>query len=169
MSDDRTALEHLLDGRQALVFEVARLTTAIEELDAVIGQIGGSIALPAVGAAALPPAPHPVTGTPPAGIASRPRTRTSARKSAVKKTSRAAKGNAPKSIRVHVLEMLAAEDRTFGLAEMIDRVHAAGVQAHDDAVRSITIKLMKDGKVERVGRGQYTLARRADNAALLDR
>lgn len=169
MPDDRTALEHLRDGREALVLEVTRLTTAIEELDAVIGQIGGSMPRPTVGAGALPTVPHPVTGTPPAGIASRPRTRTSPRKSAAKKPSRAAKGNAPKSIRVHILEMLAAEGRTFGLAEMIDRVHAAGIQAHDDAVRSITIKLMKDGKVDRVGRGQYTLARRVDNAAVLDR
>ena len=50
--------------------------------------------------------------------------------------------------------MLAAESRDFGLAEIIDHVHHAGIQAHDDAVRSITIKLMKDGKVERVGRGR---------------
>jgi hypothetical protein len=56
--------------------------------------------------------------------------------------------------------MLGAENREFGLAEIIERVHAAGIQAHDDAVRSITIKLMKDGRVERVGRGQYRLARR---------
>jgi hypothetical protein len=57
--------------------------------------------------------------------------------------------------------MLEAEDREFGLAEIIDRIHDAGIQAHDDAVRSITIKLMKDGQVERVGRGQYRLARGA--------
>lgn len=73
---------------------------------------------------------------------------------------RAGDGEAPKSIRVHVLDMLAAEDRDFGLAEIVDNIHAAGIQAHDDAVRSITIKLMKDGQVERVGRGQYRLARR---------
>ena len=72
----------------------------------------------------------------------------------------ARQGEPPKSIRVHVLEMLAAETRDFGLAEIIDRIHDAGIQAHDDAVRSITIKLMKDGRVERVGRGQYRLARR---------
>jgi predicted transcriptional regulator of viral defense system len=62
---------------------------------------------------------------------------------------------------VHVLEMLAEEHRDYGLAEIIDRIHAAGIKAHDDAVRSITIKLMKDGSVERVGRGQYRLVRRA--------
>lgn len=78
---------------------------------------------------------------------------------------RAGDGEAPKSIRVHVLDMLAAEDRDFGLAEMIDNIHAAGIQAHDDAVRSITIKLMKDGQVERVGRGQYRLARRGNPSA----
>ncbi|MDQ2796201.1 MAG: hypothetical protein M3Y06_03430 [Actinomycetota bacterium] len=65
-----------------------------------------------------------------------------------------------KSIRVHVLEMLSAEDREFGLAEIIDRIHAEGIQAHDDAVRSITIKLMKDGKIERPSRGLYRFARR---------
>jgi hypothetical protein len=56
--------------------------------------------------------------------------------------------------------MLGADNRDFSLAEIIDDVHDAGIQAHDDAVRSITIKLMKDGRVERVGRGQYRLARR---------
>jgi hypothetical protein len=56
--------------------------------------------------------------------------------------------------------MLGSEDREFGLSEIIDRIRAEGIQAHDDAVRSITIKLMKDGSVQRVGRGQYRLGSR---------
>lgn len=176
MPEDRAALEHLLNGRAALVLEVERLTTAIEELDTVIGQIGGSGASLTVGTADSTPKTPLLAEAPnaqpvnlpaareapgPASPAYRRRAKATARKSAKQRPSGAAKpGNAPKSIRVHVLEMLASEDRQFGLTEIIDRVHGAGIQAHDDAVRSITIKLMKDGKVERVGRGQYTLTRR---------
>lgn len=186
MSPDRTVLEHLLDGRNALVLEVNRLTAAIDELDSVIGQIGGAVTAtvgdasnavdlrprepvnsrPQVEATA-PSAPSrattATTGTSTAAKpAGRPRKATPAKPS----TSRRKRGTqeAPaagqKSIRVHVLEMLAAEDRDFGLAEIIDRIHGQGIQAHDDAVRSITIKLMKDGRVERVGRGLYRLAGR---------
>ena len=72
-------------------------------------------------------------------------------------------GGGSKSIRIHVLELLAADDRDFGMAEIIERIHSLGVRAHDDAVRSITVKLMKDGTVLRVGRGRYRLAERPAN------
>jgi hypothetical protein len=225
MPDDRTVLDHLLDGRDALLQEVTRLTAAIEQLDSVLGRIGASdrgqgngTAAPGLGQPATitttatmvtteSAAGQPATAAPAEQVAAEPvnppaevepdPTPTPAPRSAVKATkapSRVAKkapakaavkapakspakaaaksaqksapravgrsGEPPKSIRVHVLEMLAAENRDFGLAEIIDRVHDAGIQAHDDAVRSITIKLMKDGRVERVGRGQYRLARR---------
>jgi hypothetical protein len=120
MSDHAEVLEHLLEGRRALVVEVERLTTAIKELDSVIDRVRDAQDVPA------------------AATASR---------------------RATKSIRIHVLEMLTAEDRTFALAEIIDRIHRAGIVAHDDAVRSITVKLLKDGQVERVGRGRYRLVR----------
>ena len=132
MADVGPGLEHLLEGRAALVAEVDRLSAAIADLDVVISRLGGDGAA----SAAAPADPRRVPGRPAA-------------------TSGERNG---KSIRVHVLEMLAAEQREMGLAEIIDRVHAAGIRAHDDAVRSITIKLMKDGKVERVGRGHYRLA-----------
>lgn len=153
MLEDRNVLEHLLEGRGALVREVQRLTAALSDLDAVIGQLGGTSAHLSQNA----------TSTARGGNVSAANGSSASRSS----TSRRASGRAvdsgesgSKSIRVHVLEMLAAEDREFGLAEIIDRVHETGIQAHDDAVRSITTKLMKDGKVERVGRGQYRLARR---------
>lgn len=152
MADDRTVLEHLLQGREALQREVERLTSAIAELDAVINDIGG--AGRRVG---------PVIGVEPDGDALLgPRDvepLQTSRGLAKRATLSADTGEPPKSIRVRVLEMLAAEDRDFTMAEIIDRVRDAGIQAHDDAVRSITIKLMKDGRVERVGRGQYRLAR----------
>jgi hypothetical protein len=153
MADDRTVLEHLLDGREALQREVERLTAAIAELDAVISHIGGAGRRVA-----------PAIGVEPGGDASGSRDveplqtgRGLAKRATLGRS--ADTGEPPKSIRIRVLEMLAAEDRDFTLAEIIDRVHDAGIQAHDDAVRSITIKLMKDGSVERVGRGQYRLAR----------
>lgn len=154
MAQVRTVLQHLLDGREALVLEVQRLTTAIEELDAVIAGVSATEAPPQDTDArrrAGTDTAHQV----PSGSAARAK-KGPARGAAARKATR----KAPKSIRVHVLEMLGAEDREFGLAEIIDRIHGAGIQAHDDAVRSITIKLMKDGQVERVGRGQYRLARR---------
>ena len=165
MAQARTALDHLLDARTALVDEASRLAAMLAELDSLIGAMGGQDRLD--GAPSAPA--NPVKAT----VASaRTATRSTARKSLsrrppAKRTTRSAasSGEAPKSIRVHVLEMLAAEERDFGLAEIIDRVHDAGIQAHDDAVRSITIKLMKDGRVERVGRGQYRLARRGGRPA----
>lgn len=175
MPDDRTVLDHLLKGREALRREVERLTAAIAELDTVIGQIGGAsrrvlsangLDLPS-GEPVNPPAEvEPQRAESAAATASRsgraPAKRAAARRAPASggRSSTGSAAEPPKSIRVHVLDMLAAEDREFGLAEIIDRIHAAGIQAHDDAVRSITIKLMKDGRVERVGRGQYRLARR---------
>jgi hypothetical protein len=177
MSTDRTVLEHLLDGREALVLEVDRLTTAIEELDAVIGRVGGTAQF----AGTLPDASARSAtgrrdgtavnsgraGRAPAEVESgkrsaRSRPRSAAKRSAAKRSpGKAGTGNEPpKSIRIRVLEMLEAEDREFGLTEIIERIRVAGIRAHDDAVRSITVKLMKDGKVERVGRGQYRLSRR---------
>jgi hypothetical protein len=160
MSEAGPVLQHLIDGRAALLLDVERLTTAIQELDSVIARLGGSPQLLApVATPARTSSAEPVN----AGVepvrrgGARPRTRTGTlgRRGAKKST----QGGAPKSIRLHILDMLAAEPGDLGLAEIIDRVHRAGIQAHDDAVRSITIKLMKDGKVERVGRGQYRLAR----------
>jgi hypothetical protein len=176
MSPARTVLDHLLAGRAALVLEVERLSSAITELDAVIDRVGGSAPLDGI------PAPAPTTSTgasepvlaaSPATngrAAGRPRT-TPARGGGQRSGRSGARAGAQpaKSIRVHVLEMLAAEDRDFGLAEIIDRIHRAGIKAHDDAVRSITIKLMKDGKVERVGRGHYRLADHDSGAAATPR
>ena len=179
MPEDRTVLDHLLEGRNALEREVARLTAAIEQLDSVLGRLGTNVARssdPAPAASAEPvnpPADAPPVEVPPVEVAraapaevAAPRAR-AARKAPTAKNARSRRtdptSQPPKSIRVHVLEMLAAENREFGLAEIIDRIHDAGIQAHDDAVRSITIKLMKDGRVERVGRGQYRLARRGSS------
>lgn len=171
MPDSRTVQEHLLDAREALEREVERLTSAIAGLDVVIGQVGGAsrpVAPPSavnsangkpVNAAAAAEKPARSARASAARGSRGPAKRTTARRPSGSRSSAAAEP--PTSIREHVLDMLAAEDRDFGLAEIIDRVHDAGIQAHDDAVRSITIKLMKDGSVERVGRGQYRLARRA--------
>jgi hypothetical protein len=157
MSREPTVLEHLLEGREALVREIERLTGARAELDAVIARIRGA----EVDSASVSPQPVTAgTATSPTGVG-RPasqRHRSPAKKSVRRSAARGS--TAPKSIRVHVLEMLGSEDREFGLAEIIDRIRAEGIQAHDDAVRSITIKLMKDGSVQRVGRGQYRLASR---------
>lgn len=165
MPSDRTVVEHLLDGRKALVLEVERLTLAIGELDAVIGRIGGSVPFGGSG----PGDGSPTQPVNTAGSGATAGARASARR-ATRSTGRSRQAGTSgkqitndgaggqKSIRVHVLEMLAAENRDFGLAEIIDRIHDEGIQAHDDAVRSITIKLMKDGQVERVGRGMYRLA-----------
>ncbi len=155
MSPDRVVLNHLLEGRQALVAEVERLTAAIRDLDAVIDRVSDGAAQPSldgfetVTAHSIRPA-RSRNARKPAGRRSTPR------------RSAPVGADGQKSIRILVLEMLEAEDREFGLAEIIDRIHATGVDAHDDAVRSITIKLMKDGRVERVGRGQYRLAGRTD-------
>jgi hypothetical protein len=174
MPADRIVLDHLLEGREALQREVLQLTAAIEQLDAVLGLLGSSTATPADGSVAAPVPTRELVAAPAAAEPVNPPVEVEAsgtvrarsrvtRKPPTKRSSRpraVGSGEPPKSIRVHVLEMLEAENREFGLAEIIDRVHDAGIQAHDDAVRSITIKLMKDGRVERVGRGQYRLARR---------
>lgn len=161
MPADRTVLEHLLEGRRALVLEAERLTAAIAELDAVIDRIGTirfdagaatTAAAPSVSAAGTGGAAAVASGR--EASRTRRRGRTAAKKSAPK----AADGDGGKSIRVRVLDILAAEDRDFSLAEIIDRIHEAGIHPHDDAVRSITIKLMNAGQVERVGRGQYRLS-----------
>ncbi len=185
MSSPQAILAHLLEGREELLREVQRLTTAIAELDTVIGRVGGPGAvdglvtpaqLPASGAAATPAAqvetPNSSSGkrsarkTSARGKPARSAGRATARSSAARKQVRSAAaartsagGSGQKSIRIHVLEMLESENRDFGLAEIIDRIHGKGIEAHDDAVRSITTKLMKDGQVERVGRGQYRLTR----------
>jgi len=157
MATDRTVLEHLLGAREALALEVERLTSAIDELDSVIARVGasqfarGGVPAGDLAAAALQSSASRTTAA---------KATTRARKSPAKKALRASHADGSKSIRVHVLEMLEAENRDFELAEIIDRIHRQGIQAHDDAVRSITIKLMKDGRVERVGRGRYRLARR---------
>ncbi len=188
MSSPQTVLAHLLDGREELVREVARLTTAIAELDAVIDRVGGaSTAGVAQSSGSLTPSSGATgpTGSgdearrarrgtsrgasPSAGGRARKATSPTPRSSSAKRaTQRRSSGGGQKSIRVHVLEMLASENRDFGLAEIIDRIHGAGITAHDDAVRSITIKLMKDGQVERVGRGQYRLAAGPRGAASAD-
>ena len=167
MSAEPTVLDHLHDGRDALAREITRLTTALADLDAVIASLGGGpsvngtdeTTVDAIRSAlaengtgvAVPPAGGPVA--PPVVGHTRPRSRPTARRDA----------GAGRSIRTRVLDMLAEQDRPFPLAEIIDRIRADGVRAHDDAVRSITVKLMKDGKVERVGRGQYRLAGTARN------
>jgi hypothetical protein len=165
MPADRTVLDHLIEGREALLREIQRLTTAKEELDAVIGRLGVGDAASASGRGTVTTRSALSDGTMAASSPTgRKRTRGAAKKAARRSAPRSA-GDGSKSIRVHVLEMLATEDRDFGLTEIIGRIHGAGIQAHDDAVRSITIKLMKDGTVERVGRGQYRLARREASPA----
>lgn len=181
MAQDRAVVDHLVRGRQALETEVDELNTTIEQLTETISQLVATIEQRSTAIAALdgviglvdagfdPPAvpsvrsyslarSQTVSAPSSAPAARTPRKATAAK--AAPARSRRSSGEAPKSIRVHVLEMLAAENREWGLSEIIDRVHEAGIQAHDDAVRSITIKLMKDGRVERVGRGQYRLAQR---------
>lgn len=162
MSAEPTVLDHLHDGRDALAREITRLTTALADLDAVIATLGGTpsdnsgdettvdairSALADNGTGAADPAAGGPVAPPVVGQ-TRPRNRPAAAKNA----------GAGRSIRTRVLDMLAEQDRPFALAEIIDRIRADGVRAHDDAVRSITVKLMKDGRVERVGRGQYRLA-----------
>jgi hypothetical protein len=153
MPDDWTVLDHLLEGREQLQRELAhlrreveRIDDAIAGLDVVIGRVGGDSRSDAARRQSTAPLRSGRAATRSASV-------------------HAGEGEAPKSIRVHILDMLAAQDRDFGLAEIIDNIHAAGIQAHDDAVRSITIKLMKDGSVERVGRGQYRLARPGDRSS----
>jgi hypothetical protein len=162
MSAEPTVLHHLHDGRDALALEIARLTAALADLDAVIATLGGRPAaestddttVDAIRSALAengtfdPDAPAGGPVAPPVVGHTRPRNRPAAPKNA----------GPARSIRERVLDMLAEQDRSFGLAEIIDRIRADGVRAHDDAVRSITVKLMKDGRVERVGRGQYRLA-----------
>lgn len=143
MSDSRTALEHLLVGRDTLAREVTRLTAALAELDSAIVRIS---AADSTGAVSRGP-----RAAKPAGGAARARTGRA-------KTGRSRTGPV-KSIRVHVLEMLAAQDRWFAMSEIIEGIRAQGISAHDDAVRSIAVKLMNSGEVERVGRGRYRLAR----------
>lgn len=143
MSDSRTALEHLLVGRDTLAREVTRLTAALAELDSAIVRISA-----ADGTGAVSRGPRVAK---PAGGAARARTGRA-------KAGRARSGPV-KSIRVHVLEMLAAQDRWFAMSEIIEGIRAQGISAHDDAVRSIAVKLMNSGEVERVGRGRYRLAR----------
>jgi predicted transcriptional regulator len=157
MADDRTVLDHLLQGREALQREVDRLTSAIAELDTVINDIGGAGRRVA-----------PAIGVEPDADAfgSRDVEPLQTGRGLAKRATLTDVGEPPKSIRIRVLEMLAAEPRDFTMAEIIDRVRDAGIHAHDDAVRSITIKLMKDGSVERVGRGQYRLARPEAGAAV---
>jgi hypothetical protein len=158
MSSDRTVLDHLLEARAGLVREIDRLTAARNELDAVIGRVDARSARPGAG-------PSDGVAEPAAPVVARaPRSRSPAAEPArsARRSGPRVGTDAPKSIRVHVVEMLAAEDRAFGLAEIIERIHGAGIRAHDDAVRSITIKLMKNGTVDRVGRGHYRLARRPD-------
>ncbi len=164
---DRFALEHLLEARDALVREIDRLTTARDELDSVIDRVSASepessapTGQPVTGRAGTG---SPVRRGPSAVVTGRARRPRAAGQRPVR-APRARSGGDQKSIRIHVLEMLAGEDRDFGMAEIIERIHAQGIQAHDDAVRSITIKLMKDGTVLRVGRGQYRLAGRPASA-----
>lgn len=175
MSAPLTVVEHLLEGRDALVLEVRRLTAAIDELDAVIVRVGGEDRRPApLGNPGASPAtaarksPEHVNLQPGTETSAAPsRMRPGAGKATPRKAQRTParqsvpgrRARSPKSIREHVLDMLAAEDRDFGLTEIIDRIHGQGIAAHDDAVRSITIKLMKDGTVERPSRGLYRLAR----------
>lgn len=159
MADDRTVLDHLLQGREALQREVDRLTSAIAELDTVINDIGGAgrRVAPAIGVE-----PDDAFGS--RDVEPLETGRGLAKRATLGRATDV--GEPPKSIRIRVLEMLAAEPRDFTMAEIIDRVRDAGIHAHDDAVRSITIKLMKDGSVERVGRGQYRLARPEAGAAV---
>jgi hypothetical protein len=160
MPEDRTYLAHLLHGREALIAEIRRLTQARDELDALIDRIGRDAPSSSV---------QPVD-VPDVSAAQVVKSRTPARRESAgargrsgRRTGGSERGQ--KSIRMRVLEMLEAEDREFGLAEIIQRIQDAGIKAHDDAVRSITIKLMKDGTVERVGRGQYRLVRRGNASA----
>jgi hypothetical protein len=152
MSQPQAVLTHLLEGREELAREVLRLTTAINELDAVIARVRGTAA-PVAATSATPGRPARPASAPRAGSAG-----PSGRHSTSGRTGAGA-GGGGKSIRVQVLEILADDDRSFAMTEIIDRIHDAGTTAHDDAVRSITTKLMKDGQVERVGRGQYRLTR----------
>jgi len=141
MSESGTALEQLLVGRATLALEVTRLTAALAELDSAIVRIGGGDSPGAGGVGAAMPV----------GRVARAKTGRA-------KAGRSRSGPA-KSIRVHVLEMLAAQDRPFEMSEIIEGVRQRGISAHDDAVRSSTDKLMNGGEVERVGRGRYRLAR----------
>ena len=123
MSQPQTVLAHLLEGRDELVREVQRLTTAIAELDAVIERVGGAASSGDRHPSASAPSARPARGRAPAAAepwsgpargpgapavraaasAGDPRDRPAGASGA------AAGGPGPKSIRVHVLEMLAAE------------------------------------------------------------
>lgn len=148
MSPDRAAVDHLLDGRAALVREIERLSAAVGELDGVIAKL------------------RPESPVTPAARAEIRRTVTSTRTAPAKPRTRQSTATpAGKSIRVRILDMLAAEDRDFPLTEIIERIRAAGISAHDDAVRSIAVKLLREGRVERVGRGRYRIAGPEPSAA----
>lgn len=170
MSTERTALEHLSEGREALDREICRLTAALADLDVLIDQLSNR---------------STVDGAAPDGFRSEAfhtvlseefgNRRTSAETESTARTgpvpppvvtrdparngSRAQPPNGePRSIRLRILDMLGEQDRAYPLSEIIERIHTDGIAAHDDAIRSITIKLMKEGMVERVGRGRYQLA-----------
>lgn len=156
MSTDRVALDHLLNGRAALVSQIERLTVAVGQLDGVIDRLRAEQpAGPVESGSSQPNRPGQPNRTDRQPVTSL-RSRT------------ASNGQNGKSIRTRVLEMLATEERDFSLTEIIERIRAVGIQAHDDAIRSITVKLMRDGHVERVGRGRYRLTRVAENNGVDD-
>src|SRR4051812_42422046 len=106
MAQVRTALDHLLDARTALADEAQRLAAMLAELDSLISTMGGQERLADAGAGSKTPS-NPVKASISPG---RTATRSAARKSisgrgpANKPATRSpGTGEAPKSIRVHVL------------------------------------------------------------------
>lgn len=127
--DTFSGVDHLLLGRDALLRQRDELTRAIEALDTVLRRFG-----------VTPGADSAVGTTATAGNAGN------------------GGGSAP-SVREAILQVLTSEDRTFSMAEIIATVKSYGTKAQDDTIRSIIIKRMNVGEVERAGRGHYRLPR----------
>jgi hypothetical protein len=134
---DLSAIDHLLLGRAGLVRERDRLNAAIAAIDAVVTDVKTPLAT-----TAAPQPPAQPTDT--ADLPLPPPT-----------------GKVP-SVREGILIVLGSEDREFSLREVIDKVALLGVQAQDDTVRSIVIKLLGRAKIIRPRRGMYRLPPRLD-------
>jgi hypothetical protein len=133
-TDNLSAIDHLRLGRAGLVRQRDRLNEAIAAIDAVIVHAENPAVEAAVG--------------------------TSQRLDTAEPTPLPT-GRVP-SVREGILLVLGSENREFSMGEIINKVKDLGVQAQDDTVRSIVIKLLQNMKIIRPRRGMYRLPPRLD-------
>jgi len=62
------------------------------------------------------------------------------------------------TVREAITRTVASRAGNFSMKQLIDGVHAQGLAVQDDAVRSIAIKMLRSGHLERPGRGVYSAA-----------